>query len=382
MGLYRYLLALAVVIGHSVPIDGLPLIGGGLAVKLFFIVSGFYMGLILTEKYQPIEGGLRLFFSNRFLRIFPIFWLVFGIELIAAIGFHRFSTGGDPRLALNGDLIRSGHYGTFGTLLVSQVSLLGTELPNLFSWNPQSGFSWHNTMETGGEWMRGWKFLLMPHSWTLSCELFFYSLVPLLNRLSTRWLVAIVLGNIAVAVLLPRGIDPALAEVAKDYFAPLQLGFFASGLLAYRIYARHWDWLEKGPAGTSLIVFLLVVTVGFNQLSHLSHRLTLWGLFAIGSLALPVLFARTRTIKWDRRIGDLSYPLYLVHAVVGLTLHRLVPSQCLGFEDFFQSPAFPLLAILFSTALAWLLETTLDRKLDQFRQRRVQRQQASLSSGS
>jgi peptidoglycan/LPS O-acetylase OafA/YrhL len=71
MGLLRYLLAAAVIVAHSAPIPGLPLLAGDLAVKLFFLVSGFYMGLILSEKYLTLPGGLALFYGNRFLRIFP-----------------------------------------------------------------------------------------------------------------------------------------------------------------------------------------------------------------------------------------------------------------------------------------------------------------------
>ena len=372
MGLYRYLLAVAVVIGHSAPIPGLPLVGGGLAVKLFFIVSGFYMGLILTEKYQPLPGGLRLFYSNRLLRIFPIFWLVFALELIVALAFHRLTEAGDARLALNGALLDGGQYGAFAALAFSQLSLLGTEIVNLLNWGSGSGFDWHSTAATpGAETVRGWRFLLMPHTWTLACELFFYALVPWLNRLPSAALAAIVAGNIALARLLPRWIDPALAEVATDSFAPLQLGFFAAGLLAYRLYARHDARLEKGPVGWLLVAGLAVTVVGFNQIAAFSHRLGLWSLLLLGTLALPVLFARTSRLRWDRRIGDLSYPLYLVHAVIIMALHRLVPAEVPLLGDFFKHPAFPLAAVVLSTLLAWTLETTLDRRLDRLRQRRV-----------
>lgn len=371
MGLYRYLLAAAVVIGHSAPIPGLPLVGGGLAVKLFFIVSGFYMGLILTEKYQPLPGGLRLFYSNRLLRIFPIFWLVLAIELVVAIAFHRLSDAGDPRLALNASLIDEGQYGALTALVVSQFTLLGTEVVSLLNWQTGSGFDWHAAAPSGAETVRGWRFLLMPHTWTLACELFFYALVPWLNRLPTAALAGIVGGNIVIARLLPGWINPALAEVATDSFAPLQLGFFAAGLLAYRLYARHDARLEKGPVGWLLIAGLAVTVIGFNEITAISHKLGLWSLLLLGTLALPVLFARTRRLRWDRRIGDLSYPLYLVHAVVIMALHRLVPAEVPVLGDFFKHPAFPLGAVALSTLLAWTLETTLDRRLDQLRQRRV-----------
>src|SRR5437660_1584735 len=69
MGLLRLFLAISVAIQHSGKAWG---IGGGRAVEIFFIISGFYMGLILNSgKYQHYKTYL----INRFLRIFPLYWV-------------------------------------------------------------------------------------------------------------------------------------------------------------------------------------------------------------------------------------------------------------------------------------------------------------------
>jgi peptidoglycan/LPS O-acetylase OafA/YrhL len=85
MGLLRLLLAVSVVLHHSGPIFGNYLLGsfngGSLPVNSFFIISGFYMGFILSEKYVAKNGSYFLFITNRFLRIYPIYWAV----LIATI---------------------------------------------------------------------------------------------------------------------------------------------------------------------------------------------------------------------------------------------------------------------------------------------------------
>ena len=39
------------------------------------MISGYYMFMILTEKYQG-EGRLRRFFRSRFLRIFPLYLVI------------------------------------------------------------------------------------------------------------------------------------------------------------------------------------------------------------------------------------------------------------------------------------------------------------------
>ena len=51
MGLIRTLLAISVVLAHSSPIFGIKLVGGQVAVQAFYMISGFYMTLVLNEKY-------------------------------------------------------------------------------------------------------------------------------------------------------------------------------------------------------------------------------------------------------------------------------------------------------------------------------------------
>src|SRR4051812_20298809 len=84
MGLLRVLLALSVVIDHSYPALGLTLVGGQVAVQTFFIISGFYMSLILDRKYVG-PGSYGLFMTNRFLRLFPVYWMVWGLTLAVAL---------------------------------------------------------------------------------------------------------------------------------------------------------------------------------------------------------------------------------------------------------------------------------------------------------
>ena len=73
MGLLRLLLAFSVVIAHTSPVFGYVGIGGQ-AVPAFFIISGFYMNLVLSRKYMLCDNGIRTFYFNRFIRIFPIYW--------------------------------------------------------------------------------------------------------------------------------------------------------------------------------------------------------------------------------------------------------------------------------------------------------------------
>ncbi|HEX6001564.1 MAG TPA: acyltransferase family protein, partial [Hyphomicrobiaceae bacterium] len=76
VGIVRLLLAVSVLVGHAGGEEGFLLLPGNLAVELFFIISGFYMSWVLTEKYDTKTwGGIGTFYQNRFLRLWPAFAL-------------------------------------------------------------------------------------------------------------------------------------------------------------------------------------------------------------------------------------------------------------------------------------------------------------------
>ena len=70
--------------------------GGSLAVQTFYIISGFYMALILNEKYVTQPHAYRLFLTNRVLRLFSLYCVVVGLTLLAA--FVMTLVFGKPKL--------------------------------------------------------------------------------------------------------------------------------------------------------------------------------------------------------------------------------------------------------------------------------------------
>ena len=67
--------------------DSMPVMRAYEAVQVFFIISGFYISLILNEKYIDGNGGYFLYLSNRFLRIFPLYWLLMLLYILVRIQF-------------------------------------------------------------------------------------------------------------------------------------------------------------------------------------------------------------------------------------------------------------------------------------------------------
>ena len=86
MGLLRLYLALCVVQYHGLDFAApwATLFDGREAVQLFYMLSGFYISMILCEKYHG-AAGVRVFYLKRVLRILPLYVLgFFGIVAAAA----------------------------------------------------------------------------------------------------------------------------------------------------------------------------------------------------------------------------------------------------------------------------------------------------------
>ena len=74
-GTSRFLLAVGVVLFHYWTAgDGL--MDAHATVKIFIIMSGFYMAMILDQKYVRASGGMCAFAFRRFLRLYPRYAVV------------------------------------------------------------------------------------------------------------------------------------------------------------------------------------------------------------------------------------------------------------------------------------------------------------------
>jgi hypothetical protein len=76
MGTIRVLLAFAVIFSHT---GSHVLVGGEAALQCFYLISGFLISYILQNT--AAYGNLSNFYLNRFLRIYPMYWVVAQILL-------------------------------------------------------------------------------------------------------------------------------------------------------------------------------------------------------------------------------------------------------------------------------------------------------------
>ena len=88
MGLLRILLAICVFCGHSRSLAHLRWLGGDVAVELFFVISGFYMQLVLSSRYTKSKLGrtwVLRFYQARYFRLLPIYLLASALVIGAAL---------------------------------------------------------------------------------------------------------------------------------------------------------------------------------------------------------------------------------------------------------------------------------------------------------
>jgi peptidoglycan/LPS O-acetylase OafA/YrhL len=189
MGTLRFLLAMSVVYGHAGAFLGFPLIPGDTAVQCFYAISGFYMALILNEKYRPESSTYFLFISNRFARLFPAYATVLLLTLLLAVAVARFSSAKLPfvsewRSLEHLDLLSA----VF--LLVTQIIMWGQDL-FLFLALKGGALEFWPDFHTAAQPV--YTLLAIPQGWTLGLEFSFYLVAPFIVRRSV-WAIAIALA--------------------------------------------------------------------------------------------------------------------------------------------------------------------------------------------
>ena len=355
MGLVRFLLAITVVINHTGPLYGLVFTDAYMAIKVFFIISGFYMALILSEKYTG-PGRCRLFYTNRFLRLFPLYWVVLflslAVSLVFKFGLHTALLLG-PWQTWLGKLSPA----TVAALAGANLTILGQDLLFFTHLNPANGalaFAWDALYRATPAWF----FLLIPQAWTVSLELVFYMLAPWLVRRSNAFLIACIAGSLALRAWVYLEDFPF--DPWKQRFFPVECGFFLCGILAYRLYARLKAVPIPRRSLWAVAALYLTGIVGYQFLPGAKGKE--FYLYAATIAAIPFLFLLTKKMRFDRAIGELSYPIYISHWTVIMVA-----------EYFMGKKHLPLVAlcatILFSLALNRLVADPIER----YRQLRVRR---------
>lgn len=285
-GLFRYGLAVLVVVGHTWP--QLAAKPGTYAVFAFYLLSGYLIARVLAGVYGFGRAGLGQFAMNRCLRLFPLYWVVAAATLIVLAILPGLSTY-DSAIRLPSD----------GLHWLVNVTVLGLV---------QGIAHFHMSGER-----------LASVAWSLHVDLVFYLLMPLLARNART-----VMAWLAASLLYPLYMVVADYSWQDRYFTLLAASLpFSLGAALY-----HFGGRVTMLPGRSLTLLL--------PLSFMLHALCSTFLYGEGAAPMGLGFYLSAVLSlhalttvdggwvWWRRvdnyIGELSYPLYLLHQLIAAVL--------------------------------------------------------------
>jgi peptidoglycan/LPS O-acetylase OafA/YrhL len=262
---------------------------GNLGVQLFFIISGFVIVQSLNGK------TLKEFAVNRFLRLFPLFWILCTVTYLITLIIPHTST-------------------VNFTEYLRSMTMLG----DLFNG------------------IVGYTRLIDPSYWTLTVELIFYTGIAIFTYFFSNkniryflgfWLVFSVIAfavgvdhNFYIKLLLVRhasyfAFGGALAlittkqanNIFEKYFDWALL--FGSSAYATYIHPRALEpYYVVNPLDEKIITILLIIFfVVVPVLVYLSPRIK-----------------NTRAIRMLAILGGITYPLYLLHQKIGNAIMNFI----------------------------------------------------------
>ncbi len=345
MGTIRFFLAFAVLISHA-NVCSINIVPAHVAVQAFFIISGFYMSLILNEKYR--ECGVYLYYSNRFFRLFPMYFVAlvisFGVLWVQDVGIFT-------RL----DKLRSAlTHGAFSTVLYlwTNTAVIGQEILFLLGVNPEThSFFW---VPQGGAAMKAWQHMLVPQAWSLSMELYFYLLAPFILRRNVCWICLFFVLSLGLRLSILWK-HPEYDLLVRRCF-PAELCLFLVGSLSYLLFTKIRESRNRDLLGVISWITLLAVLTYYEKID---------GQYALGLLAftgficIPFVFSLTRDRRLDRFLGNISYPIYIVHFLIIALLEKHLEEYPLS------------LLVVLVLSVSVLLYGIVDVPVDRWRQSRV-----------
>ena len=298
----RCICILGVIWHHSRPVD-MPRIlqRGFLGVDLFFVISGFLItSLVIKEKESTGQFSLPQFYLRRILRIFPLY---FGfIAAIAAVYF--IGKPHDPETAKLAELM------PLYLLFLSNWSISQMSLMTVY--------------------------------WSLAAEEQFYLVWPAVEKLaSPRLAMALLASALLINQVVNFGLldhwiatvwDPRAPylKIIDATFTPILLGVLLAHCLHHRQAFAAIAKVLGGHLATPITAVVLFTIVLFapNELSgwpRLLIQLTMTALIAALVIRQDTPYARALTAPPLKRIGQISYGMYVYHKGAIFLVTALVP---------------------------------------------------------
>lgn len=303
---------------------------GGMGVELFFLLSGHLITSILLRA-KNIKDYLKVFYWRRFLRIFPLYYLI----LVIAFVLFPILVSFFPTVFQSFDKsqgIRSWPYFLF---------LSNFEIARL----------------------NDFKFGLLDISWSLCIEEHFYFIWPLVLSFFNKK--TVFKGLLALIVLSPfarwLALSQGMSQISVYVLTPFRLDALAAGAL---FSLGLEDLMRKNTKLKSCHYFLFFIICAFLTIFMHGYASSFYFAFhySLVTLAFFFLFASLLFSKGKLKlifsnrllvsIGKYSYGLYFFHIPVQKMLRTFFLPQFMMWGETLGQIFFYLLVLLISSLIA------------------------------
>ena len=319
LAFHAFLIVQNIASARGLPDAGTRFADGAVGVDLFFVISGFVMALSAARLHGRADVGR--FLAQRIVRIAPLFYLLGAVAV--AVAAARGAPFAWPSIATG--------------LTILPVASEYHAAP-------------------------------LHQGWTLAFEFAFYAVVAgaVLAWPARRY--AALLIALATLALLPSVV--AVDHAAARFFANGIVLEFAFGVIV------HLSWADSGAAGRRSAMrlagvmgvgILLVQLIGGYQHGSLLHVVDgVTGLRRALDWGLPCALILAGAVTWrpgagagarlGKRLGEISYSLYLVHLLVLDAILPLLVGRVSAFGAV-------LLGFAASLAAGWAVYSAIERPL-------------------
>lgn len=325
MGFLRIFLAIVVLLFHS-PVGLIPrFLHPALAVQCFYCISGFYVQLLIYQFQQNGHDWKSAFYKSRILRIFPTYFICLCLLIMVSPQWISRITSANPyNLAI---------------ILFNNIFIVSQDFLRFINMGNMT---------------------VLPQSWTLSIELMFYFIAPFILTRNIAWLIIIFTISMTIRLILNQY---QLNQHDWLYgFFPNEIAIFLLGAMGYRFYEKFLSQIHHsnilsllGAILSSYLIYFYLFKWnqihggGWGNTHGVGVLYGYWIALFLTAITLPFLFALSKHSKIDRYIGELSYPIYLVHFTIIVYIRDKIPSE-------YQSTVILLTTIVLSIIILHTIE--------------------------
>lgn len=314
LGLLRFVLAMFVVVAHLT--EGVSFFShwGVFAVFGFYVISGYLITVILNETYS---FRFFAFVANRFLRLFPIYYIV----ALGSLLIISFSSGASI-------------FHSAWSIQTRMVDIIGNSLVFPFEFYDAS-------------------FRVVPPTWSVAVELVCYFLL---------WLVVARNKTLAISIVLVSSLYHIVSLVEGADWTRRYSPFYAA-LLPFALGASIYFFriaLAALSSRASSHISLLSCVVWLINLVFCGFMAGLGGrffdfFFYINLISLVVFVGTVKnasikllSMKLNKVLGDLAYPIFLTHWIVGYVVSQWILEGERRGLTLFAVSLFPILVVSYA----------------------------------